>query len=180
MHVGNPGNVDIQYTVTRNRNVDQVADQLPDGTEEEQYFESDPVLHEAFPDGEFNCWGVPERAEPSFNRTDIGDLVLFIPTLNEGIRQIGVVSAKCPFRCTDASRILWPDTPHDRLFPFIFFFDTKVGHRGWYDFLDDVGYESNWDPRGWYRPVASHRFSDWGGPEGYLEFLRDECDFSPL
>ena len=180
MHVGEPGNVDIPYTVTRRRNIAKIIDQLPDGAPEKEYFASDPVLHEAFPNGKFNCWGVPERAEPSFDRTGIGDLVLFLPTLSDGIRQIGVVKAKCPLQCPNASRILWPGTPDDRLFPYVFFFETEVGHRGWYDFLDDVGYDPNWDPRGWYRSIASHRFNRWGGPDKYLDFLREKGDFSPL
>jgi hypothetical protein len=42
---------------------------------------------------------------------------------------------KCPFECYEASRILWPDTPYERLYPYLYFFDTEVGFRGWFEFL---------------------------------------------
>jgi hypothetical protein len=183
MHVGRPGNVDIDWTVTQHRNLDEVLSKLPHGAVERSYFEADPKLHEAYPDGRFNCWGVPNNAEPSFRRTRVGDVVLMIPSIgvdDGGIRQLGVVDAICPHRAWEASRILWPKTPHERLFPFIFFFRTEVGYRSWPDFLEDVGIQPNWDPRGWYRPIATRRFGRWGGPPGYLCFLRDKCGFVPL
>lgn len=183
MHVGHPGNVDIDWTVTQHRTFNEVLSQLPTDAPERKYFEADPTLRAAFPQGYFNCWGVPSNAEPSFNKTDIGDLVLIIPWIGShdgGIHQLGIVNAKCPVRAYHASRILWPQTPNARLFPWLFFFHTEVGYRGWFDFLDDVGIAANWDPRGWYRPIALHRFARWGGPQGYLRFLRQQCGFRPL
>jgi hypothetical protein len=183
MHVGSPGNIDIAYTVTRRRRIREIAERLPVDAPERDYFESDLSFHRAFPTGRFNCWGVPHGAKPSFERTQVGDLVLIVPSITEadaGIQQIGVVKAICPARCFEASRILWPDTPNQRLFPWIFFFDTEVGNRSWYDFLRDVGYKENWDPRGWYRRIATSRFDKFGGPAGYLGFLRQDCGFVPL
>jgi hypothetical protein len=180
MHIGHPGHVDVQYTVTRRRSFDEVLEYLPPDAPETNYFRSDPELHAAFPDGTFNCWGVPSRAEPSFLKTEIGDLVLIVPWIGVhggGIQQIGLVRAKCPIRCYAASRILWPDTPKDRLFPFIFFFNSEIGFRSWFTFLDDLGIAENWHPRGWYRQIKSSRFVKRGGPDGYLRFLRDKCGF---
>jgi len=178
MHVGHPGNIDIDYTVTRARTINEILEKLPINAPERQYFENElPVV---FPNGSFNCWGIPPGAEPAFLKTRIGDLVLITPFIgihDGGIRQIGIVEAKIPIRCYDASKILWPNTPDRRLFPHIFFFDTEIGFRYWYDFLDDLGYNHRWNPHGWYRPIANHRFQRWGGTEGYLRFLREECGF---
>jgi len=133
MHVGHPGNVDITYMVTQRRTVQELMDHLPPDAPERSFFEDDPIFRAAFPTKDFNCWGVPSRAEPSFEKTDIGALVLIVPSIGSegGIAQIGIVKAKCPIRCYEASRILWPDTPDERLFPFIFFFDMEVGRRSW-------------------------------------------------
>lgn len=179
MHVGHPGNIDIDYTVTQTRTIDEILKKLPIEAPERLYFEKD--LPMAFPNGSFNCWGIPPRAEPAFRQTNIGDLVLIIPFIGihsgSGVRQIGIVKAKIPVRCYDASRILWPNTPDRRLFPHIFFFNTELVWRGWFSFLDDLGFDERWNPRGWYRVIANHRFQRWGGTEGYLRFLREECGF---
>lgn len=183
MHVGSPGNVDINYTVTRTRTVNELIEKLPEGSQELDFFKSDLELKTAFPDGHFNCWGIPINAEPRFNETEPGDLVLFAPTIgleDGGIHQLGIIRSKCPTRAYNASRILWPDTPKERLFPFIFLFHSEIGFRGWYDFLEDIDYSPNWNPQGWYRKIGTSRFDKWNGPQGYLEFLRLECGFTPL
>lgn len=183
MHVGHPGHVDIKYTVTRSRSIEEVLAKLPPMAPERSYFESDPDLHRAFPSGRFNCWGVPSRAAPSFNRTRVGDVVLFAPWIGVhkgGIHQLGVIKAKCPVHCLAASRVLWPDTPEARLFPLIFFFDSEVGFRGWFEFLEDVGYKSNWNPHGWYRRIDPSRFEPHGGAVGYVRTLRKHHGFATL
>ncbi len=183
MHVGYPGNIDIEYTVTKTRNIQELIKKLPQNAPERKYFENDQVLHTAFPEGNFNCWGVPNRAEPSFQKTGIGDLVLIVPSIGlheGGVHQIGIIKAICPIKCYEASRILWPHTPYDRLFPFIFFFDTEVGYRGWFELLNDLDIKENWNPKGWYRKIAMNRFYRWNGPFGYLSFLRKNCGFAPF
>jgi hypothetical protein len=87
MHIGHPGHVDVQFTLTRRRSFDEVLEYLPAGAPETNYFRSNPELHATFPDGTFNCWGVPSRAEPSFLKTEIGNLVLIL-------RWIGVHSGR--------------------------------------------------------------------------------------
>jgi hypothetical protein len=124
--------------------------------------------------------GIPGRAEPSFEKTEPGDLVLIIPWIGihgGGVHQLGIVKATCPVRALHASRILWPDTPYERLYPLLFFFETEEGNRPWYDFLADLGYNEKWNPHGWYRAIGDSRFLKWGGPQGYLKFLREQCDF---
>ncbi len=179
MHIGHPGNVDLDYTVTRRRSIQEVLENLPPEAPERNYFQLDTELHAAFPGGTFNCWGVPQGAEPRFAQTKVGDLVLIAPRIgvDEGIRQIGIVRAKCPVRCYEASRVLWPNTPSNRLFPYVLFFNTEVGFRIWPKFLEDLGYAENWDPRGYYRGISPKSFVRWGGPVGYLTFLREKCGF---
>jgi len=180
MHVGHPGHIDVDYTVTRRRSTQELVDALPVEAPEREYFLSDATLHRAFPSSEFHCWGVPSRAEPAFRRTRIGDLVLIVPWIGihgGGVHQLGIVKARCPHRALAASQILWPDTPYDRLYPWLFFFDTEAGYRPWFEFLEDLGYAPNWHPRGWYRRIADWRFDRWNGPEGYLQFLRSNCGF---
>ena len=180
MHVGHPGHIDIGYTVTRKRSISEIIDALPHDAPEREFFLNDALLHKAFPNGQFNCWGIPGRAEPSFKRTEIGDLLLIVPWMgihDGGVHQLGIIKALCPVRALIASQILWPDTPHDRLYPWLFFFDTEEGLRPWFEFLSDMGYKENWHPRGWYRRIADSPFLRWGGPQGYLEFLRSKCGF---
>lgn len=181
MHIGHPGNVDVRYTVSRRRHISEIFGHLPNSAPEKEFFAEGSALYEEFPSGEFNCWGVPSRAEPAFVKTQIGDLVLIVPSVGvhreAGVKYLGQVKALCPFKCDIASQILWPATPNDRLFPFIFFFDTEVGHRGWFEFLEDLGISERWHPRGYYRRLNSERFNRWGGPAGYLDFLRSKCGF---
>jgi hypothetical protein len=178
MHIGAPGNIDLDYTVTQSRSLDEVLDKLPSDAPERGFFESN-ALASCFPSRKFNCWGVPVKAEPSFRKTNVGDLVLFAPEVGPGggIEYIGIVKAICRTQCYDASRILWPKTPNERLFPWLFFFDTETGHLPWDRFLAELKIARNWNPRGWYRPIGVNRFIDWGGVEGYLKHLRVNSKF---
>lgn len=180
MHIGSKGSIDIDYTITRDRSIEEIIEKLPKDAPELEFFKSDE-LRKAFPNGKFNCWGIPSKAEKRFEETQIGDLVLFIPHIGEhdgGIHQLGIVKAKCPVRSYEASKALWTDTPDDRLYPFIFFFDTEIGYREWFGFLEDVDIKSNWNPNGYYRRIASKRFQKHGGAEKYLELLRSEYGFT--
>jgi hypothetical protein len=130
MHVGHNNCIDIDFTMKRRRGFDELVTKLPDGPEKE-YFTNDKQLRAAFPQGTFNCWGIPSRARPSFLETSVGDAVFFAPWIGVhkgGIYYLGVIKAICDLECWNASRILWPETPDDRQFPFLFFFDTEVGY----------------------------------------------------
>lgn len=74
MHVGHPGNVDLEWTVTRCRRVDKLLEQLPSDAPERSVFEDRNGPKASFPNGNFNCWGVPERAAPGFRKTQIGEV----------------------------------------------------------------------------------------------------------
>jgi hypothetical protein len=84
----------------------------------------------------------------------------------------------CPKEAYNASRILWPDTPDERLFPWLFFFDSESGFLPWYDFLNEIEISSSWNPRGWYRKIDEKRFQKWNGTEGYFQHLRNNFNFT--
>jgi hypothetical protein len=148
------------------------------------FFENSSELRNAFPNGSFNCWGLMSRAEVRFQEMSVGDLVLIAPWIGAhsgGIHQLGLVKAKCSVQCYEASQALWPniDDPN-RLYPFLFFFDTEVGLRSWFQFLEDLDYDPKFNPRGYFLRLETSRFARWGGVEGYLEFLRSACGFKRL
>jgi len=182
MHVGSSNAIDLSFTVDKRRSIDELVSELPTNAPELSFFES-TALRTTFPDGSFNCWGVPPKAQPSFEKTNVGDIVLFIPNIigeNGGVHFIGVIKATCSIRAYSASRILWPDTPNDRLFPWLFFFDTEIGFLKWDQFLKDIGYASNWNPQGWYRKIADSKFDEWGGANSYYNRLQTHYGFKPI
>lgn len=179
MHVGHRNAVDLEWTVAKKRSFSELVRKLPDGPERD-YFAHDARLKEAFPSGEFSCWGVPERAEPAFTKTEEGDLVFFAPYIGihgGGIRFVGVVKAIPRGRFPQTSRILWPETPDRRVFPWLFFFDSEEGFIFWYEFLRDAGYSERWNPKGWYKHLLKARFTQHQGCLGYLDYLRREKGF---
>jgi hypothetical protein len=182
-HVGQMNVRHIEDTVTHRRSVRELLQRLPASAPEREFFERNQQFKEAFPNGHFNCWACPSRAEARFQETHIGDLVLIVPTLgnhDSGIHYLGIVKAKCPMRAYEASRILWPDSGDpDHLYPFLFFFDTEIGFQDWFEFLEDLSYDKNFNPRGYYLRLKPDRFEKWNGPEGYLRFLREKCGFKP-
>lgn len=183
MHVGHTNAIDIDYTIKRRRTFQEVLEQLPDQAPEREFFESNITLHRSFPDGAFHCWGVPPLARPSFEKTEIGDLVLFAPWIGihaGGIYHIGVVKAVCPVEAWFATKVLWPETPERRPFPLLFFFDTESGFRDWYHFLDDMGISHRWNPHGWYKQIRPDRFAKFDGVHGYLDLLRRESGFQMI
>jgi hypothetical protein len=67
MHVGNPGNVDIEYTVTKRQSRTEVLSKLTPTAPERSYFESDSLFQKQFADGSFNCWGFLKKPAQRFN-----------------------------------------------------------------------------------------------------------------
>jgi hypothetical protein len=183
-HVGHQNRQHLQDTVTTVRTIDELLRGIPSSSPERAFFESANELRAAFPNGGFNCWGLMGAAEARFKEMEVGDLVLMVPHIGVhggGIQQLGVVKVKCPVRCYEASRVLWPNIEDPRkLYPFLFFFDTEVGFRSWYKFLDDVGYDEKFNPRGFFLRLDAQRFDRWRGVQGYLGFLRSKCEFKPL
>jgi hypothetical protein len=183
-HVGHQNLRHIEDTVTSYRTIEELLGRIPGSAAERTFFESSRELSRTFPTGSFNCWGLMARAEARFQEMSVGDLVLIAPWIGVhggGIHQLGVVQVKCPVRCYEASQALWPNIEDpNKLYPFLFFFDTETGFRRWFQFLEDLGYDEKFNPRGYYLRLEASRFDRWGGVEGYLQFLRSQCGFMRL
>ncbi|HEY1717016.1 MAG TPA: hypothetical protein VGH42_01830 [Verrucomicrobiae bacterium] len=179
MHIGKENGIDIGSTITKRRSFDEIISKLPNGAERE-FFLNDKQLRSEFPQGSFNCWGIPIGAQPAFLETEIGDAVFFAPWIGQQGGHIGhlcIIKAICELELRESSRILWPETPSGRVFPYVFFFDTESGIHDWYKFLEDLEYKQNWHPQGWYRKIKSHHFNNFGGVLGYVEHLRRQKRF---
>jgi hypothetical protein len=183
-HVGHQNHQHLDDTVKTVRTIDEMLKTLPRSAPERKYFDKNAQLRAAFPKREFNCWGLMGRAEARFKEMEVGDLVLMVPHIGVhggGIQQLGVVKAKCPLRCYEASRLLWPNIGDpSKLYPFLFFFDTEIGFRSWFGFLEDIGYDERFNPRGYFLRLDTARFDRWKGVEGYLSYLRKKCGFKLL
>ncbi len=184
MHIGQEGSVDINYTISKKRTKEELMVNLPQNSKEKEFFKKDKNFNISFSNGLFNCWGIPKRAQPSYDKTNVNDLVLFVSTIGVhpecGIKYIGIVKAKSDMDFFDSSQILWPKTPKAKLYPLLFFFNTEIGFRHWTNFLDDLQISQNWNPRGWYRKLDNSRFNKWGGSNKYLDFLRNDCGFKTM
>jgi len=183
-HVGHQNRQHISDTVTTVRTIDELLRGLPLSAPERAFFDQSNELRAPFPNGCFNCWGLMGRAEARFNELKVGDLVLMVPHIGVhggGVQQLGVVKVKCPDRCYEASRLLWPNIEdRSKLYPFLFFFDTEIGFCSWYKFLNDVGFNERFNPRGYFLRLDTARFDHWGGVEGYLAHLRTKYGFGLL
>jgi len=169
-HVGVEGAAeDFPKTVFTKRAIGTVSDHVSGST-----FEKPLILEEigrAFPDGRFNCWGVPEGAKSVVKNLQAGDAVLLIVTTGEdgAIPALCRVKAYYPLKLYGLSKALWGSEQY----PYIFFFDTTVLSLTWGEFLYHVDYKPNYDPRGKFLSVADWRLSDFGGAEGYINLLLD-------
>lgn len=183
-HVGHNNLRHIEDTVTNRRSIAEILFQMPSSAPERDFFENGVELSQAATEGTFNCWALPSRAKARFEEINVGDLFLIVPWIgmhNGGVHHLGIVKAKCPVPSHQASRILWPHSEEpNKLYPYLFFFDTETGYRDWFEFLDDLGYDHNYNPRGYFLRLNQSRFANWGGIEGYLEFLRSEGKFRPF
>jgi hypothetical protein len=133
-------------------------------------------LTENFQDGFFNCWGVPEGAETVIRNLKVGDAVLLV----ESIRKDGLVPALCfvrvyfNFPLSEFSKALW-GSAH---FPYIFFFKTEELRLTWSGLRQQLSYD-NYRPPGLFLSIDSARLEAFGGPEGYLAYLRQNYSAKP-
>ncbi len=180
-HIGSPGNVDVDFTVSKQQSLDKIINGLPPSAPELEWFKG-PAVRAAFPSGLFNCWGVPERGRRWFDQLAVGDATLIMPTGGTygEIEFLGIVKAIYPKEAWHASVLFWPETPYNKRYPLVFLFDTEVGSMKFSDFLTDVGWSQNLDLRGLFRAVAAQRLVSWGGAEGYVRSLRNSRGFHRL
>jgi|GEM_PF-6937472 len=180
-HVGRNNLRHIDDTVTQRRQITEILQHIPDSAPEREFFEKADGLAKSFPDGTFNCWALPSRAKARWREMSIGDAVLLVPSIGkhgDGVQYLGVVKEMCPVESHEASRTLWPhpDAP-GRLYPYLFFFETETGFREWSQFLKELSFAPNYNPRGYFFKLKDDRFDPWGGTESYLSTLRSEGGF---
>jgi hypothetical protein len=128
-------------------------------------------VRRAFPKGEFNCWGVPSGAKYVISNLAPGDVVLLV----ESVHAMGCnVPALCEVKVfrrielPDLSAFLWKDPKY----PYIFFFNTMRLNLDWLRMIEHLGYAQNFDPRGKFYTIRDDRIANFGGPEGYVKYLR--------
>lgn len=127
------------------------------------------VLRANFPDGKFNCWGVPSGASNVINNLKEGDTVLLVESTG--------TDGRVPVLCKvigfwkDELKVLSKALWGSEQFPYIFFFHTQRMVLTWDEFRDQLGYSPNFDPRGKFYSVADSKLESLGGPERYTNFL---------
>jgi hypothetical protein len=168
-HVGQKGaDEDFKKTVYKDIGIETVGSNVPvsDPHRDELLDE----LRQMFPTGLFNCWGVPAGAKSVIRQLTAGDFVLLVHSATE----YGQVPVLChaqvfwPHELRDLSFALWGNNKY----PYIFFFRTVELTLSWPEFREHLGYAHNFDPRGNFYSVASHRLDDFGGVEAYVQGLR--------
>jgi 5-methylcytosine-specific restriction protein A len=168
-HVGESGSRrDFPRTVWNAVSIKTVEDNIP----ADDPFRS-PILRELrakFPEGTFNCWGVPQGASTIIERLSTGDVVLLV----ESIRLAGSVPALCqvavfyPRIFSKLSVALWGEGH----FPYIFYFHTERLHLSWEELKEKLGYAPRFDPRGKFYSVKEGRPEDFLSHAAFVEWLR--------
>ena len=168
-HVGQKGaDEDFKKTVYKDVPIQTVESNVPGSYPHRNKLLNQ--LRQEFPDGLFDCWGVPAGAKSVIRQLQAGDVVLLVHSATE----YGEVPVLCPVQ------VFWPHELRDLSFalwgndkyPFIFFFRTVELTLTWPEFREHLGYKHNFDPRGNFYSVASHRLDDFGGVAAYVEGLR--------
>lgn len=127
------------------------------------------LLRDKFPEGVFNCWGVPSQANIVINNLHEGDAVLLVESSNIQ----GVIPVLCdvkvfiPDELRDLSFAFWGNDKY----PYIFFFETQTLNLLWIEFLDLLDYQENFDPRGKFYSVAESRLQKYGGTKQFIDTL---------
>ena len=130
-----------------------------------------PLITKIFPSGEFNCWGIPSGAEKVFKKINLDDVFLLVESVHW---PTGIIPAMGEVKFIfyepqpELSRLLWGDEH----FPFIFLFKTEKINLSWFQFMKDISYSENFDPRGHVYRVSDGRFSTFGGPRSYVNHIR--------
>jgi len=128
-------------------------------------------LNTKFPDGRFNCWGVPHGASTIIKHLGVGDVVLLV----ESIRLEGSIPALCPVSVfhpqvlTQLSSALWGESH----FPYVFFFHTERLRLSWDQLKEHLGYRPRFDPRGKFYRVKEEKPSTFPSQDAYIRWLRE-------
>ena len=170
-YVGRPGaSRDFPKTVFTDRPTSLVFERVPDTHPQKGYLLS--RLGAAFPEGRWNCWGVPDGASPAIGALAEGDVfLLMISHADRGpIPALGVVEVYVPQRFPALSKALWGD----RGFPYIFFFRTQSLDLTWPELRHKLGYNENYKgPIGQVQRINEDRVGEAGGPGALWSWLQN-------
>jgi hypothetical protein len=168
-HVGLTGaREDFPKTVFRSVPISVVRQNVPDDWPHKAELLRRLKAH--FPEGEFNCWGVPAGAFNAIRRMWVGDVVLLLKTI--GVMgtapAMGEVIAFWPDQLPTLSEALWGKDQ----FPYIFFFHTELlSNLTWEQMRSDFNYSQNYRPPTYISRVRD--LSAYGGAERYVAHLRE-------
>lgn len=168
-HVGSVGaREDFKKTVFKAIPITFIKESIPDGDPYKQDIIS--TLVTKFPKGEINCWGVPAGASFVIKNLEVGDCVLLVESarIDGGIPALCQVVAYWNHELRPLSEALWGNEK----FPYIFFFITEKIDYSWIQFLHDIGYKENFNPRGQFYSISESKLRDFGGGVNYIEYLR--------
>jgi putative restriction endonuclease len=167
-HVGAAGSAeDFPKTVFGARPISVVREHVPDSWPHKAELLRRLEAH--FPEGEFNCWGVPAGALNFIRRMRAGDVVLLLETAGPpgDAPAMGEVIAFWPEQLPMLSEALW-GLPR---FPYIFFFRTeRLSGLTWSRMHADFEY-TNYDPPSRIFRVRKE-LAAYGGRERYVAHLR--------
>lgn len=177
-HVGKKGaNEDFKKTVFSRVPISMVEQTVSDDEPNKSKLVSE--LYRNFPNGSFNCWGVPNGAARVIKNLQVGDAVLLIEDaslLGGNIPALCVIKVFLRQEFLSLSYALWGSSH----FPFIFFFDTIPLDLSWVDFKSDVGYSENYSPQGYFLAVADNKLDSLGGAEKYVKYLSSKLSDQPV
>lgn len=170
-HVGQQGaSNDFPKTVFTKISIDVVRKNIPKDIPIRNEILDE--LNNAFPKGVFNCWGVPAGAKSVIKSLDVGDAVLLVETTaGPGfIPALGIVKVYRNVELRNLSEALWGN----HKFPYVFFFDTEKLNFTWVEFIDEIGYMTNFRPSGQFYRLNKDRLLNYGGVANYVNLLREK------
>jgi hypothetical protein len=168
-HVGLDGaRRDFPRTVFSDVQMSVAEDNIPENNPFRQAILSE--LKNQFPEGHFNCWGVPDGAHTVIQHLEIGDVVLLIETtqLDGSVPALCEVKVFYPHELSLLSKALWLEFGY----PYIFFFRTERLSLSWTELREQLGYSERFDPRGKFYSVDPLKPLDFKGHADYVEYLR--------
>jgi hypothetical protein len=168
-HVGETGaNRDFPKTVYNKRDVSLVSKHVPDSLPQKQFIVGQLDRH--FPDGKFNCWGVPSGASKIIRNLRVGDSVLLVKTIRLGgeVSTLCEVKVYCPVELHDLSFELWGE----HRFPYVFFFNSITLEMSWEKLKEELGYKENYDPSGKFYPVADGKPHNFKSHQDYVAYIK--------
>ncbi|MDX1421436.1 MAG: hypothetical protein R3181_15835, partial [Rubricoccaceae bacterium] len=164
---------DFPKTVFTDRPTGLVIERVPDVHPGKAFLLT--RLGDAFPEGRWNCWGVPDGAGPAIGRLSEGDLFLLMETSSGpgAVPAMGRVETFVPQRFPHLSNALWGE----RGFPYIFFFRTIPLALTWIDLGARLGYKPTYDgPRGQVQRIREEHVRHAGGVRALERWLYSKED----